>query len=311
MAIPLCPGRLLALALLSLAAAPATAFTIDDAFFCFDAQAPPCLFSSGSTVNVQATLEGAPRWSTLPIAGRGLHDGIQVGIAPGLAEAFGASTAPEIASFEQAVSDAFGAWESPSLGFDLTFDAATTLGSGTGLEIDVLAVPFDDPNLNGFDGFATFTPSPQPLVGLTNGTTIANGFAIFGADIFLSIEAVTSFGANAVDYLLRLLMHEVGHAIGLEHANEFSFANFDQDGDPTNEMPIDPLDPTAGLMLSAAFDPDAIMSTPFSGASLFATALAFDDAAGRDVLYPLAVPEWAVGWAAISSLAPWLLRRKR
>ena len=295
------------------AMAPAArAFTVDDAFHCFDGQPRPCFLSSGSTVDVGTTLENAARWSTIPVAGIGVADGLQVAVEPGFAEAFGAVGAAQVAAWEQGVSDAFGMWESPVLDFDITFDGAAVLGQGVGFEIDVFALPASDPLLQGFDGFTAFTPSFQTTVGLTNGDTISNGWAILGADIYLGIENVLAFGINAIPYLVRLLGHEIGHAIGLDHPNEFPFANFDQDNDPTNPMPIDPLDPTAGLAISPFIDPDAIMSSPFSFASLFADTLAPDDVAGRDVLYPLAVlPEPGAALLALAAASATALRRRR
>jgi hypothetical protein len=95
--------------------------------------------------------------------------------------------------------------------------------------------------------------------------------------------------------LTRVVIHEFGHALGFGHPNEA--INYDTDSDPTNEMQIDPNDPFSGVMVSASFDTETIMSNEPCGpnpglpcAAVFFTTLGPDELGGRDVLYPV-VPE--------------------
>jgi hypothetical protein len=67
---------------------------------------------------------------------------------------------------------------------------------------------------------------------------------------------------------------------------------------------VDPLDPFAGLGVSRNVDRDAVMSNaPPSYEAGFFTVLRPDDLSGRDVLYPLPVPEPASGLLAAAGIA--------
>jgi hypothetical protein len=257
---------------------------------------------AGGGSTVEEALQGAARWSSTS----GLSDGIQVGVEPGFATELGA-TGAEVALFNQAVVDAFEAWESPVLQFDITFDAAGVVeGTDVGFEIDVFAVPGTHDVFDGTDYFGmahvrsgTFENRP-----LTNGQWFP-GWVISGADLFINIDNVLGLAAlfefDLSEELAsgqRLLMHELGHALGLHHPNsnnpEGVEINVDTDNDPFNAMVIDPADPFADLIISGQRDDTAIMSNrpcgePFVAPcpALFYTSLRNDDLGGRDVLYPI------------------------
>lgn len=274
----------------------------------------------GQSLDVLSTLEQAARWSATPVLGVGLQDGIQVSVEAGFGEAISPGQG---ATVEQGLLDAFAAWESPVLSFDITLD-----GPG-GFELDVFAVPESDPVFTGNDffGVAFFATDFSATRTLTNGDTLA-GWAITGAEIYFNIDLLQAVQAQiclldanpacsapelslALAGFVNLAMHEVGHAIGLDHPNEFPFANFDTDGDPTNAIVVDPDDPFADLAVSGNFDPNAVMVSPkpLSDPSRFDTVLAADDIAGRDVLYPL--PEPALGTLAVATAAIAVLRGRR
>lgn len=246
----------------------------------------------------------SPRWSAGVHASTGtagLHDGISVAVAPDTAETLltavlGTYTPEDVADTEDAIVAAFAGWENPVLAFRVTFDGPAVRGDTAGAEIDLFAVPGSDP---------AFVPIPtafgvtylawlsEPSRLLTNGTTLG-GLTIHGADIFLNLDNLLAISPVFPDHadkkraLQRLLMHEIGHAIGLHHPNEFTGVNLDTDADPLNVMPIDPANPFAALIPSSNIDRDPIMTNrpmTIPGALLF-TELRNDDRGGRDVLYP-------------------------
>ena len=263
------------------------------------------LFIPGSGSTVEEIFQGAGRWSSIS----GLSDGIQVGIEPGFATDLGA-TGSQVDEVNQTVADAFAAWESSALQFDITFDASGVAeGENLGFEIDVFAVPEAHPVFQGNDYFGVayvdaFFSSDRPL---TNGQSFA-GWAISGADLYINIDLVLGvaayFGFDWSEQLAsgqRLLMHELGHALGLHHPNSNEpyplETNYDTDNNPFNAMVIDPADPFGDLIVSENRDDTSIMSNgpcgyPFTTPcpALFYTSLRNDDLGGRDALYPIPEP---------------------
>jgi hypothetical protein len=280
-------------ALFVLSALPASAFSL--------------LFFDPDPSNLEGSLQAAARWTTTA----GLADGIQIGVEPGFATDLGATTAAEIALVNQAVADAFAAWESPVLSFDVTFDT-------TGQEVDLIAGVLGDPSIFG-QAFPTFSSGMRPL---TNGQVFF-GTIITSADIVVNVPTVLQFIAllgltqqQQLDALTRLVMHEFGHVLGLGHNNSNNLQgaqlNLDTDGDPLNAMSIDPLDPFGDLIVSASTDNESIMSNracggSFCGSLLF-TSLRPDDIGGRDVLYPVPEPSTAALVAAGIALVGFLAR---
>lgn len=126
----------LVLLLFALPALPAAAFSL--------------LFLDPDPLDLEGSLQAAARWTTTA----GLADGIQIGVEPGFATDLGATTPAEVTLVNQAVANAFAAWESPVLSFDVTFDA-------TGQEVDLIAGVLSDPSIFG-QTFPTITSGLRP-----------------------------------------------------------------------------------------------------------------------------------------------------
>jgi len=267
-------------------------------------------FATSDYVDTGEALAGSERWSAVghpETGGAGLHDGVQVAVAPGLAEAIAAAvtgtvTPQDVTDVDGAVRAAFALWESSVLHFDIEFDGPAVRGTFGGREIDVFAVPESDPEFQVLPpGTFGVTLSRAVFVSdrrLTNGQTVP-GQALVAADVLLNLDnlrrAVAAsrqlFGRDftrqeQLAALSRLLGHEIGHAIGLGHPHDGT--NFDTDDDPLDAMIIDPAAPLAGMAVSQAIDLNAIMSSQLTllPEALLFTALRNDDRGGRDALYP-------------------------
>jgi len=237
----------------------------------------------------------AARWTS----SSGLADDIQVGVDDSFLAAWSPTTS-DPAVIEGWVQNAFDAWENSALQFDIQF------GDLDGAEIVLRAQPGEDP-LGGFYGYATDYWGFDPDRVLTNGQLVP-GWTIELAYIDIASDRVQftpGFLTTGIRFqgrlITRLLMHEIGHTLGLGHPNSEFSVNYDTDFDPTNAMLIDPAAPFADLIFSDNRFMGAVMANSPCGegnpicAALVTTSLTFDDAGGRDALYPVLVPEPALG----------------
>jgi len=256
------------------------------------AAGPAGAFSIYSPIQDIAT---AARWTSAS----GLVDGIRVGVDASFAAAWGMTTT-DAAVVGGWVQHAFDVWENPALQFDVRF------GDLDGAEIVLQALPGPDP-LVGYFGIANIDWGFDSARTLTNGQVVA-GWTIEAVRIDIAAERLQSVdGFSGLPLgmrgriITRLFMHEIGHAIGLGHTEELQNVYFDTDFDPDNAMAIDPADPFAGLVDSPNRFVGTVMSRRPCGEYLViceavvSDALSLDDIGGRDVLYPVLVPEPALG----------------
>lgn len=246
---------------------------------------PTC--PGGAALDLERTLLAGARWNARPGAG-GLADGIRVNIDGSIPLMLGISDPVLIEKMEGAIAAGVRAWSSPAVAFDITVGAP-----GYGEEISILAGT--SWALGGHMEWETaFSPNRM----FTNGDVVP-GVIITGARVMLNFDTLVllfrSLGESySLAVLQRLVAHEMGHALGLDHPTDVYEFNIDSDSDPENALVVDFHHPFAGLIQSTAVDPSAIM-VPYSDLPAlyhaFETPLHLDDLAGRDVLYPYLVPE--------------------
>lgn len=162
-----------------------------------------------------------------------------------------------------------------------------------GAEIDLFVLrPDEYPGLRGAVAVGRPALAPANAIG-THGRTLA-GSTITSADIVFNAASCyrmdPTLPSRTCSHFESVVLHEIGHTLGLAHPDEHRDQNLDSDSDPTNRLLIDCQRTTAGLKRSPTIDPTAQMNSG-GGRSRVVGALTNDDLAGRDFLYPICPTE--------------------
>ncbi len=276
---------------------PAFGFVTDD------------LLTNNTPNNFADDLQDAARWSNVPGSVlsniRGLGEGLEYAIAPDFCSQiiplFQDRQPPNCAQIEQEIQKAFDHWGenhavlnftpvTASLAAQLPPNGASEPWRGFGAEIDLFVQSPDDyPLVNNFGAYTSFWYTNQRPIGL-QGQPVS-GKTMTSADIIFNNRSCYFFNAqqpiSGCNHFESLLIHEVGHALALDHPNEFPQRNFDTDNTPGNPIPIDCQQPTQNLKLVSQIDVAAIMNSHLGEAAGPQPQLSLDDIGGRNFLYPL------------------------
>lgn len=253
-------------------------------------------------------LNDAARWSNVPgsfVAQgvRGLGEGLEFTVASDFCTRLiplfiDDPTCPQL---RQSIQQGFDLWAEghPNLEFvdvservrpKLPPPGASDPWRGYGSEIDIFALSSEEyPRLGTLSASTQFWYLFADPIGtngeVQSGNTLTSVDMVFNsASCYHFDPALTGRGCN---HFGSLLLHEIGHALSLDHPNDYRGRNFDSDRDPTNPMPIDCESPTKGLKLSPSIDTQSVM-TSFPGKPRpVQTELSADDLGGRNFLYPI------------------------
>lgn len=254
------------------------------------------------------------RWSYIPGSFvdtfvRGLDGGIEYSIAEDfcrrLIRRFVDQPRPDCAQLRKAVKSAFDRWseEHPHLRFvDVSHVVRTTIESPAGAEVDLFARHWAEyPKVRSSAAVTSWWTDDENPIG-TNGQVLP-GKRLLGSDIvFNSGFDVCYYYAIPIpledcNHFESLVLHEIGHTLGLFHSYQSKFRNFDTDDNPVNKMEIQCAEPTRALQVSWNIDEYAVMNVGTSEATPIIRRLRNDDIGGRNFLYPICSrSNSAIGW---------------
>ena len=273
-------------------------FTIDD------------VLDNNTPGNYSDDLKDAARWtntsgSLVEDGVRGLGGGIEYAVAEDFCDRiiprFIDEPKPTCNQLIEVIQRAFDKWAAGLLRFtDVTGKIRPELPPaghpspwiGFGAEIDFFSLsPAEFPRVRRFGAYTSFWYLFADPIGTNGrilpGRTLTSADIVFNADAPICYHIDPALTGRDCNHFESLVLHEIGHALGLDHPNEFPYRNFDTDDDPTNPIPIDCEDPTKGLKLSPNIDPKAVMNSSLGQPEPVHVELTNDDLGGRDFLYPL------------------------
>ncbi len=265
----------------------------------------------------------APRWdakggSLVRDGVRGLGGGLEYAIDSSVCTALNFVDQPSCADVRAQIREAADMWGAGHALIEFTDVTGTiapvrapqdTPWRGHGAEIDFFADPASSFTgvhavAVGADARTYYRFDPKPRDPLGRVLTASRG-AYTAVDIRFNQAQCFYLRADAERpgcmHFGSVVVHELAHAIGLDHPDSAPERNLDTDASADNDIVIDCRDPLRGLRVNRTVSARAVTSSRVAGARAWTLGLSADDRAGRDALYPSCEGgDQAPAWAAFA-----------